>query len=328
MRQYSHITHDERIIIQTLLSKWYNQAQIASHLWKHRSTLSRELRRNWFRYNGWSSPWESRRTIDQRRKEKWRNQRKLLRDTHLRATIIRMLQRKRSPEQIVGRIRRIHGSTHSCVCHETIYQFIYQLRPDLSRYLRHKRSKYRRRHGITQRRNTRRAIFDRRCIDTRPDIINTRRRIGDWEWDLVAGKRWTGYILTLVERRTGYLTAAKLVSKDASETKHAIVHQCTYLNQQHIHSITFDRWREFFEYEYIEQQLQISTFFCNPYHSWEKWTNENTNGLLREYFPKWSDFSIITQEDVDRAVKDLNNRPRKRHNYATPAEMMKCCTWG
>lgn len=328
MSQYSHITHDERISIQTLLSKWFSQSEIASHLWKHRSTISREIRRNWFRYNGWSSPWKSRCIIDGRRKEKWQNQRKLTKDPILRATIIRMLKRKRSPEQIVGRLRKIHGDEWDWVCHETIYQFIYQVRPDLSTHLRHKRSKYRRRHGITERRNKRRAIFDRRCINTRSEVINTRKRVWDWEWDLVEWKRWSGYILTLVDRKTGYLQAAKLETKQSGETKHAITHQLLQLQSRRRLSITFDRWKEFMEYEYIERQLQIPVFFCHPYHSWEKWTNENTNGLLREYFPKWSDFSQITQDDVDRAVKDLNNRPRKRHNYATPSEMLRCCTWG
>lgn len=328
MSQYNHITHDERVSIQTLLSKGYNQTQIAQHLGKHRSTIFREVRRNWFRYNGWSSPWESRGIIDQRRKDKWCSQKKLVLNGHLRWTIIRMLKRKRSPEQIVGRLKKIHGDEWDWVCHETIYQFIYQIRPDLSKYLRHKRSKYRRRHGITERRNKRRAIFDRRCIDTRPEVINTRERVWDWEWDLVEWKKWSGYILTLVDRRTGYLQAAKLDTKKSWEAKHAITHQLSKLQGRRRLSITFDRWKEFMEYEYIEKQLGISTFFCHPYHSWEKWTNENTNWLLREYFPKWSDFSTLSQDDVDRAVKDLNNRPRKRHNYATPVEMLKRCTWG
>jgi IS30 family transposase len=227
-----------------------------------------------------------------------------------------MTKRYWSPEQIAGRLQKLRG--HTVVCHETIYQYIYNQRSDLKEYLRCK-TKYRRRYGSNQRKRAREEEKNKRRIDKRPKIVEKRTRVGDWEGDTIVGRERTERILTHVERKTGFLVADRVQATAASVREAAVEHlsRCT------VHTITYDNGPEFAEHELIERGLEATVYFSFPYHSWERGTNENANGLLRQFLPKKTAFSSVSQADLDRICDLLNNRPRKRLCYLTPSEALR-----
>ena len=233
-----------------------------------------------------------------------------------------------SPEQIAGRLRRELGRT--IICHETIYQYLYHQRRDLKKYLRCQKGKYRRRYG-TKIRERRRRKEEIRRIDQRPKVVEKRGRIGDWEGDTVVGKGGSkkGAILTYVDRKSGQLLADKLERATAEEVREKTINRFRKVPKEKRLTFTYDNGTENADYELIERELRITAYFAHPYHSWERGTNENTNGLLRQFFPKKESLEDISQNKVTRAVKLINNRPRKRLNYLTPQEVFeKNCTLG
>ena len=278
--------------------------------------------------------------------------------------IIDKLKLKWSPEQIAGRMKKVrvengHVDVKSCVdnqietslettiCHETIYKYIQGLAPkeleltnpelhlkqltlklELSKNLRQNKgllNKYRRRFGTRQRAKERDQLNKKR-IDTRPEIVETRERIGDWEGDTIVGGEKNQHILTLVERKSRYLESRYLESRKlnkatASETKTQIIDIFSTIPEDKKQSQTYDNGVQFLSYESIEEITRVPLYFAYPYHSWERGTNENTNGLLRQYYPKKTPFNSITQKDLDRVVKEINNRPRKTLGYLTPHEV-------
>jgi len=158
-------------------------------------------------------------------------------------------------------------------------------------------------------------------IDTRPKIVESRERIGDWEGDTIVGGEKTIHILTHVERRSGMLFADKLERATAELTREKTIARFGKITKDKKHTITYDNGSTFAEYEMTEKETEMDIYFAYPYHSWERGTNENTNGLLRQFFPKKSMFANITQETIEEAVKLINNRPRKRLDYLTPREV-------
>lgn len=180
-----------------------------------------------------------------------------------------------------------------------------------------------RRNGHTTRTGYHAAVADRRetakkrWIHDRPEIVTARSRIGDWEGDTVHGVAKSGYIATLVERRSGFLVASKLNNPNGEEMLGAVMALRALPAAKQL-TLTLDNGFEMNQHEEMERRLGLEVYFAHPYHSWERGTNENTNGLLRRYFPKKSSFAGITQADIDRAVRRLNNRPRKRLGYRTP----------
>lgn len=243
----------------------------------------------------------------------------------VRCYIIRKLKLYWSPEQIAGRLRARHKKT--IICQETIYQWIYKDRPDLKQYLRSQKGKYRRRHGSNNRKRMRETEDQKRRIDTRPQIVERRKRIGDWEGDTVVGKEKTERILTHVERKSGMLLADKISDMKATIIREVTVQRFKTLPVCKCHTVTYDNGIEFAEYEFIERDANVKVYHAYPYHSWERGTNENANGLLRQFFPKGTAFRNITQENVDQVVSLINNRPRKRHNYRTPLEVFNRKKW-
>lgn len=243
----------------------------------------------------------------------------------IRCYVIRKLKLYWSPEQIAGRLRERHKKT--IICHETIYQWIYHERSDLKQYLRSQKGKYRRRHGSNRRKRMREKEGTKRRVDTRSQIIEERKRIGDWEGDTVVGKEKTERILTHVDRKSGLLLADKLSGIKADVVRGVAVRRLNTLPSHQRYSVTYDNGIEFAEYEFIERDAAVTVYHAYPYHSWERGTNENTNGLLRQFFPKRSAFRDITQEKIDQAVSLINNRPRKRHNYRTPLEVFHRKKW-
>lgn len=240
----------------------------------------------------------------------------------LRQKIQKQLKRFWSPEQIAGRLKK-EGTV---MCHETVYQFIYQKRPDLVICLRRQKNKYRKKRGSRARIACNKAMKIRR-IRERPAIVETRKRVGDWEGDTIVGKEKKQRILTNVERKSGYGLADKLDVVTAEIVWHTTVTRFKTVPKNARCTLTRDNGPEFGDYDRdTESGTGMEVYRAEPYHSWERGTNENWNGLLRQFFPKGIFFATITQTDVDRAVRLLNDRPRKRLGYAKPREVFReCC---
>ena len=252
-----------------------------------------------------------------RRKAAKRGTKKLLNDKEVYAFVEDKIMIDWSPEQIAGRLR---DDTGLIICHETIYDFIYTEKKEWSEHLRRKKNKYRRKKG-TKAREKRREEAKKERIDTRPPIVETRERIGDWEGDTIVGGEKTTGIITYVERRSGYLLGDLFFKKKAETIKIKTVARFKNIPNDKKYTITYDNGVEFSEHEMIKKETGMDIYFAYPYHSWERGTNENTNGLLRQFFPKKSMFAKLTQMDVDKAVLLINNRPRKRLGYLTPYEV-------
>lgn len=313
---YSHITPNQRVELSALLRTNLKRKDIARILNKDPSTVSREVKRN-SKDGIYDARTAKKKTIGRRLKANQRF-RKIEKDDKLKKYIIDRLKNYWSPEQIAGRMKKEHGRT--VVCHETIYGFVYSSRPDLRRYLRCRKGKYRRRYGTKIREKIREEAKKTR-IDQRPDIVDKRERLGDWEGDTIRGKEKTISILTHVERKSGYLAADKLDQVLAETVREKTISRFSKFSKTKRYTITYDNGTEFSDYEFIGRDLKMQIYFAYPYHSWERGTNENTNGLLRQFFPKRSCFANITEEQLNKAVKLLNHRPRKRLCYLTPYEV-------
>ena len=259
--------------------------------------------------------------IKQTKERKTHRKRRIENDLRLKKYIHKKLKLYWSPEQIAGRLRR----EKIIICHETIYVYII-LHKKLRKYLRCQKGKYRRRHGTVPREKAR-EYEKKRWIGERPEIINQRQRVGDWEGDTIIGKERTQRILTHVDRKSLYLIGDKLDVVTAEIVAKKISERLSRLPRKKRQSITYDNGTEFAAHEIIERETKATVYFANAYHSWERGTNENTNGLIRQFFPKRSSFAKVTQEDVDKVVKLLNHRPRKKLNYLTPFEMFHCTSF-
>lgn len=318
---YRHIKPSQRVELGVLLRAGKSQREIAKLLRKDPGSISRELKRN-RSFDGRYRAVEARAKTQARRTVANQRFRKIEHDPMLRDYIIGKLMEYWSPEQICGRLRKEKKKN---VCHETIYQFIYEGCSDLKIFLRSQKGKYRRRHGEKNRRKHREDGKKRR-IDTRPKVIDERKRIGDWEGDTVVCKGRRGGILTHVERKAGYLLGDKINNWTASHVREKTTRRLQTLPRKKRKTCTYDNGIEFSEHELTERDLGMKIYFAYPYHSWERGTNENTNGLLRQFFPKKMSLISVTQEEIDQAVSLLNNRPRKRLRYSTPSEVFNRCT--
>ena len=321
MASYSHLERDGRVKLAALLRAGHSQKECAEHIGVSPSTISRELARH-----GGSAEytvWRAQRETKERRISANNRFNKIEHCGWLMSCIVRNLKKHRSPEQIAGLLKKRRGT--SVVCHETIYAWIYAQRPDLKQYLRQKKGKYRRRGGTKIREKARESGKKRR-IDERPTIVEQRVRVGDWEGDTILSSGSLHRILTFVERRSGYLLAILIENGSAALVKEKVVESFLYIAKTKRLTLTLDNGIEFSAHELIERATSMIIYFAHPYHSWERGSNENTNGLLRQYFPKRSSFADLTQEDVDRAVNELNDRPRKRLGYRTPRTVFRNCT--
>lgn len=222
-----------------------------------------------------------------------------------------------SPEQIAGRLAKQYEVILS---HETIYAWVYRTAPQLKICLRHKGTRYRHKRG-TNARWLAREQAKRRWIDDRPLVVEERTRIGDWEGDTVVSSLDKARILTYTERVSGFEIARMLPNGTALAVSTATIPIFLGMKATQRLSLTLDNGVEFSNYEYIEASTFMPIYFAHPYHSWERGTNENTNGLLRQYFPKKTALAHVTQGQLDQAVQLLNTRPRKRLGYRTPSEV-------
>lgn len=324
---HHHLTHEDRIRLAALLRAGHNQTQIANELGKHRSTISRELNNkgtpNKIGYNVRIAQ----EITDQRRLIANQRFRKIEASTKTKNYIKRKLKQTWSPEQIAGRLK-LENNNQTVAVHETIYQYIYDQGKKLTKHLRYKKNKYRRRHGTKKREIEREIASKKRRIDQRPEEANLRLKACHWENDTVVGSANSGAIATHAERKSGYYLADKIEKNNAANFRQAIVKRFKKIPKRKRLTFTFDNGSETADFELIEKELGTTIYFAYPYHSWERGTNENTNGLLREFFPKGTRFDTVTQKDIDRAIRLINHRPRKRLGYLTPHEVFikeKCC---
>lgn len=320
----NHLTHDDRIRLASLKRAGLKLTQIANELGKNKSTISRELSRNVTPNKSGYNVKIAQENTDQRRLLANQHFRKIKGNKKTKNYIKRKLKRTWSPEQIAGRLKR-ENNNQTVVCTETIYQYIYDEGGKLTKHLRYKKNKYRRRWG-TKKREIERELAKKRRIDQRPEEINQRATIGHWENDTVVGSANSGAIATHAERKSGYYLADKIEQNNAANFKEVTIKRFKRMPKIKRLTFTMDNGAETSDFELIERELGTTIYFAYPYHAWERPTNENTNGLLREFFPKGTRFDKVTQKDVDRAVRLINNRPRKRLGYLTPHEVfVKSC---
>jgi IS30 family transposase len=310
-----HLTFQEREFLYRLLKKGKSKTEIAEVMGRDRSTIYRELSRNARR--GGYEPELAQRLADRRRLA-CRPPRKLDdADTH--EYVRERLEKRWSPEQIAARRQRDCRRRRSrWLCRQTIYNWIDAEAPRWRQWLRRGGRPPEKRGKLT----------DCVRIDGRPEVINRRRRYGDWEGDTVVGKGRRNALVTLVERKSGYARIGLAENLKAETTRQVTVQRMKDLPASLRRSMTFDNGKEFAEHQQLGQSLDLEVYFALPYRSWQRGTNENTNGLLRQFFPKGTDFSRISHQEVARVEALLNERPRKRLGYRTPSEVLKkrlCC---
>jgi len=307
---YKQLAREQRYQIYALMRAGHNQSRIAVLVGCDKSTISRELRRN--RGLKGYRPYQADELAFSRQCEAYRS--RIAWQTW--QQVERLLRQEWSPEQIAGRLKLEKQPT---VSHECIYLYVYAEKRRGGTLHRHLRSqkKQRKRYGGYIRRG---QIPKRTRIDKRPKIVASKGRFGDWEADTIVGARHQGGILSAVERKSKLTRLRKLATKGAAEMKDNSIELLAPLAAK-VHTITVDNGKEFCEHELIAAGLQARIYFAHPYASWERGLNENTNGLVRQYFPKKYDFARINDADVERVAELLNNRPRKTLGYRTPNEV-------
>lgn len=319
---HHQLTQEQRHELGALVfGRRHSLREMAKLLGFHHSTISRELQRHaWHNLSGYDAR-QARLQLAATRLRANQSKRKLPTNTQLVAAITSRLERHDSPEQIAGWLKSSGAKLR--VSAQTIYDWMYLHAKELVVHLHCRKGKYRRTRATTLRKAFRDKQRAARSIDQRPLHIQARKTCGHWEGDSVVGTGQSGAIATFVERKSGYLLATVLPDKTAKSFEEAAKQCFAAISVNYRKTLTLDNGVEMSNFEAIERQNGIRIYFAHPYHSWERGTNENTNGLLRFYFPKKMSFAHLTQEMLDVAVKQLNTRPRKRLGYKTPAQVLK-----
>ena len=313
MRNYHHLTYSDRCQIYALKQRGLSQSCIADALGVHRSTISRELRRN-SGFRGYL--FNQAQGLHDRRHEYVRSlPRKMT--TRMIRLIESKLQLQWSPQQISGWLRRHYPRS---ISHERIYKYIWADKRKggtLYRHLRHHGKKYRKRSSDKANRG---RIPGRVDIETRPDIVAHKTRLGDWEVDTIIGKGRQGALVSMVDRASKYTCIVNVPSRKAEHVTLAICNRLAKI-KRHVLTLTMDNGKEFTQHHIMASRLEADTYFAKPYHAWERGLNEHTNGLIRQYFPKNTNFLTVSEEQVIHVENLLNNRPRKVLNFQTPEEV-------
>lgn len=309
---HTHIGSEDWPVIARLLQAGYSYSEIADTIGKNVGSVSRHVRT----YGG-----RDHYDVKEVRRQKKQKRIIAMEGTRvLKGPLLRrvkqLLKQHYSPEQIAG-VLKTKGITLAA---STIYRYIHERAPHLKQYLRSKKGRYRRRRGTKIREKTREQAKKRR-IDERPAIIERRGRIGDWEGDTVMGRDKRVRIVTFVDRRSGYLIAYLLPKHRAELLTKLAIQKLKRIPKAKRKTMTFDNGTEFSDWERLEKLTSMIVYFAYPYHSWERGTNENTNGLLRQYFPKELDFNTITPQELSQVVRRLNHRPRKRLDFRSPHQL-------
>ena len=307
---YTQLTREERYQISALKAVGQSKMQIAKVLGRHKSTIGREMTRN-CGLRGYR-PKQADNFASNRRQGK--STRRISDDSWLR--VKQLLHEYWSPEQVS---HWLHQQEHIHVSPEWIYQYVLRDKQDggdLYEYLRCQKQR-KKRYDPPDRRG---QIKGRVSIDERPKVVNERSRIGDWEADTVIGKQGGNVLVTLVERKTRWSVIGKAPNRTAAEVRAVIMKRLRPLSE-HVHTLTYDNGKEFAFHQDIDKELKSDGYFAHPYHSWERGLNENTNGLIRQFFPKGKDLSDVTDADIQRVMDKLNNRPRKCLGFKTPNQV-------
>jgi len=314
--KYRQITTEERYTLSALRKQGLTVTEISIIMGRHRSTIYRETKRNLSPRKWCYRPLEADSMTRGRRRRSRRNRHYYDYDFLL---VRKLLRKKWSPEQIVGHIRRFKLMKRR-MSHETIYQYIWRDKAnggDLWTHLRQSPKQRRKRYKAY---DSRGRLANKRHITERPPSVETRKYKGHWEIDTVHGRGSKHCIVTLLERKTGYVMIGKLTDKTASSLNKKTIR---LINRDPLKfkTITADNGTEFHWYQKIEDCCKTKFYFATPYHSWERGSNENANGLIRQYLPKTESMADLTQQQCDQIANKLNSRPRKRYNYKTPEEM-------
>ena len=313
MKKRHKLTYKERIQIEECFREGMKIRAIAKRIKRAPSTISREIKRNSNGqvYAAHLASFTSRSRLSNARSVP----RKMTQD--FKNKIKALLKKGWSPEQISGRLKL----QDHFISHEAIYQSIWlnkERKGNLYRYLKRRGRTYRKRIASY---GDRGQIRHRVDIDQRPQIVHDRRRVGDWEIDSIVGKGHHGAIISMVERNTRYTKLVKVMDRKAARVAVALARSLRKLNSK-VLTITSDNGKEFAYHQHVSNALNADFFFAKPYSAWQRGTNENTNGLVRYYLPKGTDFSTLKHKDVQVIEDLLNNRPRKCLGFKTPKEVM------
>lgn len=309
MRTYHQLTQEQRYQIYALKKTNHTLSEIAEVIEIHKSSVSRELKRN--RGKRGYRPQQAQELAMERRSkgvpritaEVW-------------ALVERLLRQDWSPEQTSGRLKKEQDIR---ISPEWIYQHILadkQADGDLYKHLRCQKKRHKR-YGSYDRRG---KLPNCRSIEERPAIVSARKRVGDWEVDTLLGKKHKHVMVTLTERKSRFSLLGKVSQRTAQAVRQQVCKLLFPVKDQ-VHTLTSDHGKEFADHEHIAEVLQLKFYFAHPYAAWERGTNENTNGLLRQYFPKKSDFQAISNKKMEQAMSKLNFRPRKSLRFKTPFEV-------
>jgi len=305
-----HLTLAERQCLQRLMKQKRSKVEAAAVLGRHRSTIYRELARN-------SSAFGYRSRIAQRLHDERRRscgRRAKLCDPATRSYVVERLKKAWSPDQIAGRLRRERPrQPQRHLTAQTIYTWLRRRAPRYRRWLRHGSPRPIKKHKKPD------------CVRVggRPEVINRRRRYGDWEGDTVVAACHRNGLLTLVERKSGLVKIDQLPDLKSETTMDACQQCLSTLPKSLQRSVTFDNGTEFSKYVILVKRLGLAIYFADPYSAWQRGSNENLNGLVRQFFPKGTDFSNVRRRDAKHIEQLLNNRPRRRFDYQTPVEVLR-----
>lgn len=314
MKKYTQLSQDERYTIADLSRRRCSNAEIAKAIGRHRSTIGRERRRNPNTHDGvYRAEVAHRYAVARRRRSR--------RGTHFSKSrwslVTYYIQKKWSPEQVSAHLKK---HTSFSISHETIYQYILRDKKRGGTLYSHLRIMPKQRRKRYNSKDSRGILRGKRHITTRPAEVETRRVRGHWEGDTVTGPDRFHSILTLVERKSGFVIIKKVANRTAALVTAAIL-EAIKEHGRRFKTITFDNGGEFHDYAAIEAAHPVTCYFATPYHSWERGTNENTNGLIRQYLKRGLTMKNVTQADCDFIAHELNTRPRKRHDYETPQKV-------
>jgi IS30 family transposase len=303
---YKHLSQAERYQIHALMKAGHDQSQIAKVLDRNKSTISRELSRN----TG-SRGYRPKQACEMStyRSQNSRNASTVA--SWVKDEANALLRVQWSPEQIASKLP---------ISHETVYQHVYADKAQGGALWKNLRCQKQKRKRYAGGRDRRGQIPNRRPLSERPLQIEARKQVGHWECDTVIGANHKGAVVTMVERKSGYGVIAKVTNKTSELVSSAIVDKLQPMAVR-VKTLTFDNGKEFAAHAHIDAQLQSTTYFARPFASWERGSNENFNGLLRQYIPKKRSMSTVSDEEIKMIQNRLNNRPRKRLGFKTPAEV-------
>jgi IS30 family transposase len=312
--KYKQLTEGDRYTLAALKRQGLSFTNIAKAMNRDRSTIYREINRNscWIIDNSYRPSKAQRRTRARRRRSR-RNQHFTQQDYK---EVRKLLRKDWSPEQITGYLK---CEDKRCFSHETIYRYIWRDKRNGGTLWKHLRCAQKRRRKRYNAYDSRGRLADKRNIAERPIEVETRQTQGHWEIDTVMGKGSKHCIITLVERKTGYTLIGQLNDRTTKSLNKRTIKLMSRMPKQ-FKTITSDNGTEFHQYKVIEQATDCPFYFANPHHSWERGTNENTNGLIRQYLRKGTTMEGLTQQRCDAIATKLNSRPRKRLGYKTPQE--------